>query len=232
MILRHNYYFFEKVIPGPVCQDIIDLGLKNIKRATVSGDIADDNIKRKDRLLAAEDKDIETLSKELGKTPAEIIREETYVRDSEVAWLNDKWLYDLFWDFLEISNREAQWRFDFDFAEDFQFTVYKPGQFYGWHADGVSDHSGVFKEDNPNFKGKVRKLSMTVNLTDPNEYEGGNLKFDFGPHSESGRFHTCNEIRPQGSVVVFPSFIHHQVTPVTKGTRYSLVLWALGRPFR
>ena len=78
--------------------------------------------------------------------------------------------------------------------------------------------------------GKVRKLSTTINLNLPGEYEGGNLKFDFGPpHTDGERYHECTEIRPQGSMVVFPSFVHHQVTPVTVGTRYSLVLWSLGQ---
>ena len=84
---------------------------------------------------------------------------------------------------------------------------------------------------NPSLIGKVRKLSVTISLNKPEEYEGGNLKFDFGPHSDE-RFHECTEIRPQGSVIVFPSHVYHQVTPVTKGTRYSLVGWNLGYPFR
>jgi PKHD-type hydroxylase len=46
------------------------------------------------------------------------------------------------------------------------------------------------------------------------------------------RYHTCTEIRPRGSIIVFPSFIHHLVTPVTEGTRYSLVIWNLGKMFR
>ena len=86
--------------------------------------------------------------------------------------------------------------------------------------------------DNAYYWGKVRKLSMTINLTTPDQYKGGNLKFDFGPHAGRGRFKTCQEIRPQGSIIVFPSFIQHQVTPVTSGTRYSLVVWSLGKPFR
>jgi PKHD-type hydroxylase len=81
--------------------------------------------------------------------------------------------------------------------------------------------------------GKVRKLSLTINLNSPGDYEGGNLKFDFGMHCEKeNRFHECEEIRPQGSMVVFPSFVDHCVTPVTKGTRYSLVLWTLGEPWK
>jgi PKHD-type hydroxylase len=85
---------------------------------------------------------------------------------------------------------------------------------------------------NPNYAGKIRKLSMTVNLTDPKNYKGGNLKFDFGPHAARGRYHTCTEIRPRGSVIVFPSDRYHQVTPITSGTRYSLVMWTLGAPWK
>ena len=73
---------------------------------------------------------------------------------------------------------------------------------------------------------------MTINLSEPGSYEGGNLKFDYGPHIKGERYHECTEIRPKGSVIVFPSYLYHQVTPVTKGTRYSLVMWSLGHPFR
>ena len=86
--------------------------------------------------------------------------------------------------------------------------------------------------DNAFYWGKVRKLSMTLNLTEPDDYTGGDLKFDFGPHAGRGRFKTCKEIRPRGSLIIFPSYLYHQVTPVTKGTRYSLVIWSLGKPFR
>ena len=72
---------------------------------------------------------------------------------------------------------------------------------------------------------------MTLNLNEPGDYEGGLLNFDFGIHAPT-QYHKCTEISPQGSLIVFPSFIHHQVTPVTRGTRYSLVLWTLGHPFK
>jgi PKHD-type hydroxylase len=84
----------------------------------------------------------------------------------------------------------------------------------------------------PLMIGKVRKLSLTLNLNSPGDYEGGNLKFDYGFHSDGEQFHECEEIRPQGSVIIFPSFLDHCVTPVTAGTRYSLVLWSLGQPFK
>jgi len=85
---------------------------------------------------------------------------------------------------------------------------------------------------NPNYAGKIRKLSMTVNLTNSKNYKGGNLKFDFGPHAARSRYHTCTEIRPRGSIIVFPSDRYHQVTPITEGTRYSLVMWSLGQPWK
>ena len=85
--------------------------------------------------------------------------------------------------------------------------------------------------DNPHMWDKIRKISMTVNLTDPKNYAGGNLKFDFGHHNAK-RFHVCKEIRPRGSIIIFPSYTHHCVTPVTRGTRYSLVLWSLGKPWQ
>ena len=80
---------------------------------------------------------------------------------------------------------------------------------------------------------------MTISLSDPNEYEGGNLEFDFRNYSKPdnekdrlSRIKECIEIRPKGSIVVFPSFVYHRVIPVTKGTRYSLVCWSVGDPFR
>lgn len=86
--------------------------------------------------------------------------------------------------------------------------------------------------ENKHYAGKIRKLSMTVNLTDPKNYKGGNLKFDFGPHAARTRYHTCTEIRPRGSIIVFPSDRYHQVTPITDGLRYSLVMWSLGEPWK
>ena len=74
---------------------------------------------------------------------------------------------------------------------------------------------------------------MLIRRTEPFYFifVGGNLKFDLGPHSKK-RYHTCTEIRPRGSIIVFPSHLYHQVTPVTTGTRYSLVAWNLGKPFQ
>ena len=85
--------------------------------------------------------------------------------------------------------------------------------------------------------GKVRKLSVTCQLTDGSEYKGGELEFDFRDYNpnmrdESKHLVQAKEILPKGSIIVFPSYLWHRVKPVTKGVRYSLVVWNLGHPFK
>tara|TARA_Y100000114_G_C11733902_1_gene315099 strand:+ start:174 stop:944 length:771 start_codon:yes stop_codon:yes gene_type:complete len=256
MQIQNTYYYFKSALTPEECQRIIDAGVSAIDEHKAKGGTAEattvgDNHKQamKDA-KPQEDKDIETLKTETGISDADL-EKSRYIRDSEVAWMNDQWLYDRVYPLLHQANNEAGWKYDFDVSESFQFTKYGLNQFYGWHADGNSCHFGKYKRaipgitkqdnrgkfprgytDNPRQINKIRKLSMTINLNKPGEYEGGNLKFDYGPHATGKRYHECVEIRPQGSVIIFPSYIYHQVTPVTKGTRYSLVLWTLGKPFR
>lgn len=250
MQLSNYYYYFKSAISPDVCERIIGLGLKTLNQAESKGESTDAYTfggREKAAMPDAAPQGESTIEQLKDKDVGDV-----YVRDSSVAWLHDQWLYDLFSPLISKANILAGWHWDIDFAENFQFTVYKPGQFYSWHKDGNSDHSGAYKrylygitpqpERNgklpegyvtvDNWVGKVRKISMTCNLNVPGEYEGGNLKFDFGHHTNQDRFHEVEEIRPQGSVVVFPSFLDHCVTPVTKGVRYSLVLWSLGKPWR
>tara|TARA_B100001057_G_C22772362_1_gene920147 strand:- start:468 stop:1238 length:771 start_codon:yes stop_codon:yes gene_type:complete len=256
MQINNSYYYFKEALTPEECQRIIDKGVNLIEEQKAKGGTAEattmgDNHKQAMKGASAQnDKDLETLKTEAGISEADI-EKSRYVRDSEVSWLNDQWLYDRVYPLLHQANDQAGWKYEFSCSESFQFTKYGLNQFYGWHADGNSCHLGKYKRaipgitnrekngmfpkgytDNPNQIGKIRKLSMTINLNKPGEYEGGNLKFDYGPHASGKRYHECTEIRPQGSVIVFPSYIYHQVTPVTKGTRYSLVLWTLGQPFK
>ena len=172
-------------------------------------------------------------------------------RISDVAWTNDQWVYDLIWPYMLGANKNAGWKFDIDHHETPQFTKYSGGGFYGWHIDGMGDHNAKYEPfvrgltpvklrkdgniphshtQNSKYFYKVRKLSVTINLTDPSTYDGGDLMFDLG-ENDGGKI-TASEAREQGSVIVFPSFLYHCVSPITKGTRYSLVNWALGRPFK
>ena len=121
-------------------------------------------------------------------------------------------------------------------SESCQFTKYKLNQYYDWHCDSW-DKPYDRKDVNHPEHGRIRKLSMTCQLTDGSEYKGGELEFDFrnyDPHMRDESKHRiqCKEILPKGSIIVFPSFVWHRVKPVTAGTRYSLVVWHLGKPFR
>jgi PKHD-type hydroxylase len=72
---------------------------------------------------------------------------------------------------------------------------------------------------------------MTLCLSDPEEYKGGDMEFAFHDKDGDKQPKICEEIRPKGSLIVFPSFVWHRVKPVTKGIRNSLVCWNLGEPF-
>ena len=98
-------------------------------------------------------------------------------------------------------------------GEDLQFATYEEGDFYGYHKDADENNNRV--------------LSVSVQLSNPTDYEGGNLIFYNLDHGKEG-LRDFSPLRHQGSVIVFPSNTYHQVTPVTKGTRYSLVQWFKG----
>jgi PKHD-type hydroxylase len=251
MELTHPYYFFKEAITPEICKQIIDTGLAKIEQDKKLG------VNTEGYTSGALEKGSMPGAKPRGElTPQEVIDEKDsfYVRDSEVSWINDQWLYDLIIPYVNEANMKAGWNWEWDIGESFQFTVYRPNGFYSWHKDGGSDQPNAYKRyihgvtpvpltdagrvpagytTISNFVGKVRKISVTINLNAPGDYEGGNLKFDFGRgYVHKGQFHECEEIRPQGSIIVFPSFLDHCVTPVTSGTRYSLVLWCLGKPFK
>lgn len=123
------------------------------------------------------------------------------------------WLFDKIGQMAETCNLQ---KYHFDIRgifEPLNITRYGQGDFVNWHKD----HGA----------GRVshRKLTVTIQLTDPAEYDGGDLEllFDEVP---------VTEFRDRGTAVVFPSFVLHRVSPVTRGTRTSLVAWVGGPPFR
>jgi PKHD-type hydroxylase len=135
------------------------------------------------------------------------------IRQSDIVWVNDKWIYDLVMPYMFTANERAGWKYNIVSAEECQITRYTPGEFYTWHKDGLGSHKEVY--DN----GNTRKITISVTLN--SDFEGGELQF----HGLTT--HTLEA----GSIVVFPSFLDHRVTPVTKGIRYSLIIWFLGPPF-
>jgi PKHD-type hydroxylase len=139
------------------------------------------------------------------------------VRKSNVAWLYPSddlnWAYRRLTDIIMDLN-ERFFKFDlFGATEGFQFTKYvAPDGKYGKHTDSAA---GTL----------IRKLSFTLQLSDPNAYKGGDLCLYFEDKPQIMK-------REQGHVALFPSYVLHEVTPVTQGTRYSLVSWITGKPFK
>ena len=142
-------------------------------------------------------------------------------RKSHIVWLNDQWIYKEIHPYIHLANKNAGWNFQWDWSESCQFTKYKKGQYYGWHIDSMEIPT----------KGKIRKLSSIVLLSDPSKYKGGNLQFNFKNKELSNNIVNCKELKNRGTLIVFPSFLWHRVKPITSGIRYSLVSWHTGNPF-
>jgi PKHD-type hydroxylase len=143
---------------------------------------------------------------------------ESDVRDSKISWLypNDKmdWVFRRITD-IALNLNERFFKFDlFGINEGLQFTNYEaPSGKYGKHIDRAVNMA-------------VRKLSISIQLTNPEDYEGGELKLYDG--EENG---TVMD-KSQGTLVLFPSYVLHEVMPVTKGERNSLVTWVTGKQFK
>jgi len=151
-------------------------------------------------------------------------------RDCKVSWINDRWIYEIINPFIHAANKKAGWNFQWDWNETSQFTIYEKGEYYGWHTD--QGHENL-KHVNKNINGKIRKLSLTLQLTDKTEYEGGDfqLKWIDSKKGDLSRIITVDGAKDIGTIIIFPSFIWHQISPVTKGKRESLVNWSVGKSF-
>jgi PKHD-type hydroxylase len=145
-------------------------------------------------------------------------KRESDVRDSKISWLypsdNLDWVFRRVTD-ITLNLNQRFFKFDlFGINEGLQFTNYQaPSGKYGKHVDRSI-----------NFP--VRKLSISIQLTNPEEYEGGELKLYDG--EEEGIVMD----KTQGTLILFPSYILHEVMPVTKGERNSLVTWVTGKQFK
>ena len=141
------------------------------------------------------------------------------VRDSKISWLYPvdgiDWVFKKVTD-ITLNVNERFFKFDlFGINEGFQFTNYEaPSGKYGKHVDR-------------RLNTPVRKLSISIQLTNPEEYEGGELKLYDGDDEEASIMD-----KTQGSLILFPSYVLHEVMPVTKGERNSLVTWVTGKQFK
>lgn len=141
----------------------------------------------------------------------------TEYRKSKIKWCPQneewEWVYSKLHNMLVEAN-DVMWKFDLStMNEQIQYTeYYGGGGHYDWHMDCGT---GIQNQ---------RKISVTVQLSSADDYEGGDLEFNLGNYLTAPRI--------QGAAVIFPSFYLHRVTPVTKGTRKSFVLWVGGEPYR
>lgn len=205
MQLKDYVWFFNKGFSAKFCNKII---FNSLKKKKIIG-------------TTAAQKDKKTLSKE-------DIKNLKKIRNSNVIWTNEPWIYEELSSFIRIANINANWNFQYDYFESCQFTIYDKKQFYNWHQD--SNIQPYISKD-INYNGKIRKLSCVCFLSDPKDYEGGELEIDLR-NKENGKSNIVKFKLKKGGIVVFPSFVWHRVKPVTKGIRYSLVVWILGQPFK
>ncbi|CAM1374584.1 2OG-Fe(II) oxygenase [Tenacibaculum xiamenense] len=139
------------------------------------------------------------------------------LRKSSVQFIENTpendWVYNRLANLAIKCNNERYWFDLLGFHQELQLTRYSEGDFFDWHLDfGPGEIS-------------ARKLSITTQLSDSDEYEGGDLQFMINQK-------IVNAPREKGTIIVFPSFIMHRVTPITKGERKSIVGWVSGPPFR
>jgi PKHD-type hydroxylase len=133
-------------------------------------------------------------------------------RDTNIVWQDQLSVAGcILKSFMDMSNHVAGWNYEYKLMETVQIGQYKEKGHYTWHRDTANPFNGV-----------QRKLSGILLLNDPSEFEGGKLEFRDVPSPELKK----------GSVIVFPSFLEHRVTPVTSGVRYTAVSWVVGPTFK
>ena len=231
MQLRVPYWYFNQAFTDEECEEIIRLG----RRKAFSNPE-----ETKPRIVtSAEERDAIrnlTFDDELRIG----VSSKTEVRDCKISWLNTPWIYDRLKDYVFQANQLAGWKWDIEGIEGLQYTEYDIGDHYDWHTDGPSDSFGAYNTpDQPGYNGNIRKISISICLSDPDEFEGGDLLFSdphylldvFGNNGEEQPY-KVKHLRKKGAMVLFPSFQMHKVTPVTKGMRCALVTWVMGKPWK
>ena len=142
---------------------------------------------------------------------------DTNKRTTTISWIPFNEMPEMYDDLNRFIQKANLNHFGFDdiqITENAQFTEYPEGGFYDWHMD-----CDVNMEHEP----PVRKISMTLLLNHPSEFEGGDLEL-----MSPGKYKRLE----QGHAITFASFINHRVNPVRRGVRQSLVVWFGGKPFR
>jgi PKHD-type hydroxylase len=146
------------------------------------------------------------------------------VRNSKVAFfqqaqVENRWLFEEVFGIIQHAN-STNWNYQISGVEDLQYTVYGPGEYYGWHTDVNMPRRTADSQQ------VVRKLSLTIQLDLPDAYGGGDFEVRLAGSAKETRLDPI--ARTLGTVFIFPANVLHQVTMVTTGVRHSLVAWAEG----
>jgi len=155
-------------------------------------------------------------------------RDDPSIRKTSVYFVppdRDNKANNIAWDFIKEANR-ILFNYELTHFQPTQFAKYEDGGFYDWHVD--SSYQDELS--------KRRKLSLSLILNSPDEFEGGELQFfngnrPLGDKNEDGE-EIKNDLKAKGTIAVFDSRDFHRVTPVTSGIRYSIVCWAIGPNFK
>lgn len=148
------------------------------------------------------------------------------VRKTEVKWIPEhEWIAGMVTYFVDNLNKH---HFQYDISgisgSHFQYSVYQDGGHYDWHSD---EPRNLYYLTTKHPDQDIRKLSFSLQLTDPSEYEGGDLCFR-GENNEG----EIPQPKERGTLILFDSRMDHRVTPVTSGVRHALVGWYVGPMWR
>lgn len=146
--------------------------------------------------------------------------------DNDIQWIFDTFdddpkLVSFLRGFINSANELAGWNYDIRSNEPLQLKKYTTNNYYKWHKDGLCDHNSVWPD------GNTRKLSIVLHLSDTEDYDGGAFQI-FAPCKRPPEILDI-PVRKY-SVLVFPSHVVHQVTPITRGERYILTAFFTGPP--
>ena len=213
------FYIFPRAIPKKQCETYLKYCLReaNFEDASTVKEGASDVIT---------DEEIESENyNEIVSNRTEKIDE---LRKTQVHFISDRenLLNEVVWGFIREANARF-FNYKLNYFQSIQFAKYEVNGHYAWHQD-ASAQLGQMEH---------RKLSLTLSLSDRNNYDGGYLEFFNGGKPLCAKFdhdEMCDvseEVKEQGTVIVFDSRDWHRVTPVTKGIRYSLVCWTIGPRF-
>ena len=211
-----SYYYWEREIPKDECEKIIKEFDTSSSEAASTG-----NYQGTESLYPEE---IEEFKKNDNwdhekNEPKNLHDSNHSVRRTTLNWLSKDHKYNsILLDYVVKAN-EIVYHYDIAKFTPCQFAQYNVGDFYDYHQD--SGHQYV------EYEKETRKLSMTVQLSDSKDYEGGEFHFYNGNQDPE-----IPPIQEQGSILIFDSRMYHRVSPITKGVRYSLVSWVLGPHFR